>query len=180
MIQWRSTWGKSFPHAREARTRDYPSSCWHDAGPPGWCSGDSNVCTATCCLGLPRPATWRSLWSRCMASSTVPVKICRWLATGCRPAMTVLPTPQNIRKETVSSCSGRNGTRGKSPKLQMSWEEPQKVITRINPVFYGIHWYPRAKMTVVYLDRPAPYLWATREEQSWGGCSVAKGGWQWG
>jgi hypothetical protein len=55
-------------------------------------------------------------------------------------------------------------TRGKSPKLQSSWEGPYKVINRINDVVYRIQRHPRAKMVVAHLDRLAPYLGATRDE----------------
>jgi hypothetical protein len=34
-------------------------------------------------------------------------------------------------------------TKGKSPKLQSSWEGPYKIVTRINDVVYKIQRYPR-------------------------------------
>ena len=55
--------------------------------------------------------------------------------------------------------------RGKSPKLQTSWEGPYTIITRINDVVYRVQRHPRTKMMVVHLDRLAPYLGATRGEQ---------------
>jgi hypothetical protein len=58
-----------------------------------------------------------------------------------------------------------NQTRGKSPKLQPSWEGSYKVITRINDVLCRIQRHPRAKIMVVHLDRLAPYLGTTRDEQ---------------
>jgi hypothetical protein len=54
--------------------------------------------------------------------------------------------------------------RGKSPKLQASWEGLYIIITRINDVIYCIQRHPRAKMMVVHLDRLAPYLGAPRDE----------------
>jgi hypothetical protein len=56
-------------------------------------------------------------------------------------------------------------TRGKSSKLQPSWEGQNKVITWINDMVYRIQWHPRAKITVVNLDRLAPYLGATSDKQ---------------
>jgi hypothetical protein len=44
-------------------------------------------------------------------------------------------------------------TKGKSPKLQSSWDGPYKVVTRINAV-YKIQRNPRSRM-VVHLDRLA-------------------------
>jgi hypothetical protein len=35
--------------------------------------------------------------------------------------------------------------RGKSPKVQSSWEGPYKAITRINDVVYGIQRHPTAR-----------------------------------
>ncbi|KDR09269.1 hypothetical protein L798_00935, partial [Zootermopsis nevadensis] len=48
-------------------------------------------------------------------------------------------------------------TKGKSPKLQTSWEGPYRVVTRINDVVYRIQRHTRARMMVVHLDRLAPY-----------------------
>ena len=47
--------------------------------------------------------------------------------------------------------------KGRSPKLQRSWEGPYKVVTRINDVVYRIQKNPRAKMKVVHLDRLMPF-----------------------
>ena len=55
-------------------------------------------------------------------------------------------------------------TKGKSPKLQRSWEGPYNIITRINDVIYRIQRHGRAKRIVVHLDRLAPYLGPTRDE----------------
>jgi hypothetical protein len=52
-------------------------------------------------------------------------------------------------------------TRGKSPKLQPSWEGPYNVITWINDVVYQIQQHLKAKMIVEHLDRLAPYLETT-------------------
>jgi hypothetical protein len=46
-------------------------------------------------------------------------------------------------------------SRGRSPKLQAAWEDPYKVITRINDVVYRIQRHPRSRMMVVHLDRLA-------------------------
>jgi hypothetical protein len=54
--------------------------------------------------------------------------------------------------------------RAKSPKLQMCWEGPYNIITRINDVVYRVQWHPRAKMMAVHLDRLVPYLGATQDE----------------
>jgi hypothetical protein len=56
-------------------------------------------------------------------------------------------------------------TSERSPKLQSAWKGPYKVITRINDVVYRIQRHPRSRMMVVHLDRLAPYLGATRDEQ---------------
>jgi hypothetical protein len=56
-------------------------------------------------------------------------------------------------------------TRGRSPKLQPAWEGTYKVITRFNDVVYRIQRHPWSRMMVLHLDRLAPYLGATRDEQ---------------
>ncbi|XP_018563442.1 protein NYNRIN-like [Anoplophora glabripennis] len=48
-------------------------------------------------------------------------------------------------------------TKGKSPKLQKSWEGPYTIVTRINDVVYRIQRSPQAKMNIVHLDRLTPY-----------------------
>jgi hypothetical protein len=55
--------------------------------------------------------------------------------------------------------------RGKSPKLQTCWEGPYTIITGISNIVYWIWRHPRAKMMVIHLDRLAPYLGATWDEQ---------------
>jgi hypothetical protein len=55
-------------------------------------------------------------------------------------------------------------TKGKSPKLQSSWEDPYKVVTRINNVVYRIKKNPRSRMMVVHLDRLTTYQGAARDE----------------
>jgi endoribonuclease Dicer len=55
-------------------------------------------------------------------------------------------------------------TKGKSPKLQSSWEGPYKVVNRINDVMYRIQKNPRSRMLVVHLDRLATYQGAARDE----------------
>jgi hypothetical protein len=55
--------------------------------------------------------------------------------------------------------------RGKSPKLQTCWVGPYLIITQIDDIIYRIQRHPRAKMMVVHLDRLAPYLGATRDEE---------------
>jgi hypothetical protein len=47
-------------------------------------------------------------------------------------------------------------TKGKSHKLQSSWEGPYKVVTRINDVVYRIQGNPRLRLMVVHLDWVAP------------------------
>jgi hypothetical protein len=56
-------------------------------------------------------------------------------------------------------------TKGKSPKLQSSWEGPYKVVTRINVVVYRIQRNPRSRMIEVLLDRLGPYHGAARDER---------------
>jgi hypothetical protein len=53
--------------------------------------------------------------------------------------------------------------RGKSPKLQPSWEVPYKVTTLINDVVCHIQRHPRVKTMVVHLNRLAPNRQATRD-----------------
>ncbi|KAJ8921336.1 hypothetical protein NQ315_002950 [Exocentrus adspersus] len=48
-------------------------------------------------------------------------------------------------------------TKGKSPKLQKSWEGPYTVVTRLNDVVYRIQKNPPAKMKIVHIDRLTPY-----------------------
>jgi hypothetical protein len=48
-------------------------------------------------------------------------------------------------------------TKGKSPKLQSSWEGLFEVVTRINDVVYSIQKNDRSRLIVVHLDRFAPY-----------------------
>ncbi|KAJ8912164.1 hypothetical protein NQ315_006129 [Exocentrus adspersus] len=48
-------------------------------------------------------------------------------------------------------------TKGKSPKLQKSWEGPYTVVTRLNDVVYRIQKNPQAKMKVVHINRLTPY-----------------------
>jgi hypothetical protein len=47
--------------------------------------------------------------------------------------------------------------KGKSPKLQSSWEGPYNVITQINDAVYRIQRNPRSRMIMVHLDRHTPY-----------------------
>ncbi|KAJ8914833.1 hypothetical protein NQ315_014845 [Exocentrus adspersus] len=47
-------------------------------------------------------------------------------------------------------------TKGKSPKLQKSWE-PYTVVTRLNDVVYRIQKNSQAKMKIVHIDRLTPY-----------------------
>jgi hypothetical protein len=54
-------------------------------------------------------------------------------------------------------------TKGKSPKLQPSWDGPYKIVTRINDVVYRIQRNDRSKMMVVHLDQLAPYQGAARD-----------------
>jgi hypothetical protein len=56
-------------------------------------------------------------------------------------------------------------TKGRSPKLQPSWEGLYKVVTWINNVVYRIQWHPRTKMMVVHLDLLAPYQGSAWDEQ---------------
>jgi hypothetical protein len=43
--------------------------------------------------------------------------------------------------------------RGKSPKLQSSWEGPYKMVTQINDAVNRIQHHPREKMMMVHLDK---------------------------
>jgi hypothetical protein len=55
-------------------------------------------------------------------------------------------------------------TKGKSPKLQSSWEGPYKVVTRINDVVYRIQKNPRSRTMVVHLQRLATHQGAAWDE----------------
>jgi hypothetical protein len=57
-------------------------------------------------------------------------------------------------------------TKGKSPKIQSSWEGPYKVVTRINDVVYRIEKNPMSRMMVVHLDGLATYQGAARDERT--------------
>jgi hypothetical protein len=80
--------------------------------------------------------------------------------------MTSWPTQLVFKRATECGCIAPSG--GKSPKLQTCWEGRFTIITRINEVVYRIRRHPRAKM-VVNLNRLAPYLGTTRDEQPRGG-----------
>jgi hypothetical protein len=54
-------------------------------------------------------------------------------------------------------------TKGRSPKLQSSWDGPYKIVTRINDVLYRIQRNPTSRM-VVNLDRLASYQGVDRDE----------------
>jgi hypothetical protein len=55
--------------------------------------------------------------------------------------------------------------KGKSLKLQSSWEGPYKIVTQINDVVYRIQKNPRSRMMVVYLDWLALYQGAAQDER---------------
>jgi hypothetical protein len=56
--------------------------------------------------------------------------------------------------------------RGKSPKFQLSWYAPYKVIIRIDDVFYRIQRHLRLEIMVVLRDKLASYVGpAMRGEQ---------------
>ncbi|PNF18302.1 hypothetical protein B7P43_G14626 [Cryptotermes secundus] len=48
-------------------------------------------------------------------------------------------------------------TKGKSPKLQSSWEDSYNLVTRITDVVYRNQLNPRSRLMVVHLDRLAHY-----------------------
>jgi hypothetical protein len=56
-------------------------------------------------------------------------------------------------------------TKGKSPKLQPTWEDPCKVVTQIRDVVYRILQHPRMRMMVVYLDQLVIYKGTSQGEQ---------------
>jgi hypothetical protein len=64
-------------------------------------------------------------------------------------------------------------TRGKSPKLQPSWEGTYKVVIQISDVVYRIQRLPVARMMVVHLHRFAPYLGAAQDLELELGSSVS-------
>ena len=47
--------------------------------------------------------------------------------------------------------------KGRSPKLQKSWEGPYKIITRLNDITYRIQKTPKAKMKIVHVERLAKF-----------------------
>jgi hypothetical protein len=57
-------------------------------------------------------------------------------------------------------------TKGKSPKLQSSWEGPYKIVTRINDMVYRIQRNSRSRMMVVHLDWLTSYQGATPDEHT--------------
>jgi hypothetical protein len=61
--------------------------------------------------------------------------------------------------------------KGKLPKLQTSWEGPDKVATQIIDVVCRIQENPRSRMMVVHLDRLAPYQGTARDDWLYGGSS---------
>jgi len=77
--------------------------------------------------------------------------------------MTSWPNRLVIKKAIECGCTILP-RRQESHKLQTCWEGPYNIIIRMNDVIYRIQRHPKAKMTVVHLDRLAPYLGATRDE----------------
>jgi hypothetical protein len=65
--------------------------------------------------------------------------------------------------------------KGKSLKLQTSWECPYKVVTRINDVIYMIQRNLSLRLMVVYLERLAPYQGAVRTSGHKEGAAGAAG-----
>ena len=65
--------------------------------------------------------------------------------------------------------------KGKSPKLQPSWEGPYKVITKINDVTLRIQRSARSPSKIVHVDRVAKYYGSNddRDDHVLGGGSVA-------
>jgi hypothetical protein len=61
--------------------------------------------------------------------------------------------------------------KGKSPKLQSSWEGPYKIVTWLNDVVYRLQKNPRSKMMVEHLDQLALYQGAAWDKCTWRGSS---------
>jgi hypothetical protein len=102
---------------------------------PVWCSGDSYVCPATCCLGLrPRrssllPTKWTTSWARCMISVTTYVNIWRWRVTKWRTATTAWVIPRDSGKGTKSGCITRPG----QEERHLSFSHHRKASRRWSP-----------------------------------------------
>jgi hypothetical protein len=68
--------------------------------------------------------------------------------------------------------------KGKSPKLQSSWEGLYRAVNRENNMVYKIQQNPRTKMMIAHLDRLTPYQGTAQDEQPYGGNSCKVGGQQ--
>jgi hypothetical protein len=75
-----------------------------------------------------------------------------------------IKTLYDILANSVCYQEGDRRTKGKSPKLQSSWEGPYRIVTRINNVLNRIQKDPRSRMMVIHLDLLAPYQGAARDE----------------
>jgi hypothetical protein len=58
--------------------------------------------------------------------------------------------------------------KGKSPKLQSSWEAPCKIVTRINDVVYRIQRNPTWIMMLLHLDQLTSYQGTAQGERPYG------------
>jgi hypothetical protein len=98
------------------------------------------------------PLTMWQTWIRYTTPTITPADIWSWPATEWK---------QQATKRVMMCGLSPNHTKGKPPKLQPSWEDPYKVITRINSMVYRIQWQHRMKIMVVHLEQLAPYQGTT-------------------
>jgi hypothetical protein len=97
------------------------------------------------------------------------VNIRRWPVTGWRPTMTAWQILQDSRMETIWLYP-LTRTRGKSPKLEPSWEDWYKVITWIMWSTRSSDIPGRGWWWCIWTDMS--YLGAAQDEQPYGGSSV--------
>jgi hypothetical protein len=137
---------------------------------PKLSSGEIYVCPATCCSRLLptksslRATTWWISWIGCMTSNFTPVNIWMWPVTRWRPVTTGWLIPRGSNKETNLAVPSDPDHR-KVTSAAAILGRPTRSYHPVNDVACRIQRHPMAKMKVVNLDRLAPYLRATRDEQ---------------
>jgi hypothetical protein len=99
-----------------------------------------------------------------------------------RPQLKLASDWMKTHYEKLANCAGYHEgsrvwlyhptrTKGKSLKLQSSWEGLYEVVTRIDDVLYRIQRNTRSRLMVVQLDQLAPYQGTARVERPYGGSS---------
>jgi hypothetical protein len=92
-------------------------------------------------------------------------------------ATTIQPT-QLDTKRRPGLVATTNLDQGKITYYAAIQEGPYKVTTWINDAVYRIQCHPKVKMMVVQLDRLAPYLGATQDEQPYRGSNIMQKAWR--